>query len=164
MAIVAGVALETRRQQGASMPMNIANDCVEAARQGCTIVGVVNDKAGIGANTILTDASLVYNVRQGERVMIATMTYALATINDAVHIEVGYTDQPNGAGSFTSLTAHRHITTGGAIAGFSTQAEVFACPRVASYRMGARSVTFRVTANDALAEVGLEWTGWIEKE
>lgn len=164
MAARAGVAHETKRQLGASMPVNVANGGIEAARQGCQVIGWVNDEDGIGTDTIMTAASLVYNVRRGERVMISCMTYGLITINDSIHVELGFTDQANGAGSFTPISGHRHVLSGAAIAGFTTQRENFTCPRPARYSEGARSITFRVTANDINAEVTLEWVGWIEKE
>lgn len=160
----AGVPHKTKRQLGASSPVNVANDCVEAVRQGCYAIGIVNDKTGIGANTILTDATLIYNVGRGQRVMVNSIAYGLLTVSDSMHIELGFTSAANGAGSFTPITAHREVVTGAAIAGFTMNHEVWCPARVVSYAEGARSITFRVTANDTNAEVTLEWSGWIEKE
>jgi len=146
------------------MPVHLSNDAAEHARQGAQVIGWVNDKTGIGTNTILTDATLVYNVRSNERIFIVEIAYGLTTTSDQVHVEAGYTSQPNGGGSFTPLCAHRHITTGQSIAGFLDREEEFSMPRVCSYSQGARSITFRVTANDTDAAVTVEWAGWIETE
>lgn len=160
----AGVALVTQRMMQKSTPTHIINCGTEAARKGSQVIGWVNEKTGIGTNTILTDAELVYNIREGERVMIGGMTYGLFTVSDSVDLEIGFTDQANGAGSFTPISSHRHVVTGAAIAGFATQKEAFSCARAVTYSEGARSITFRVTTNDAAAEVTLEWVGWIERE
>jgi hypothetical protein len=152
------------KQQGALTPIHIADDGTEAVRLQGEVIGVVNNKTGIGTDTILTDATLVYDVRLGERVMITQINYGLSTISDSMHCELGFTDQAGGAGSFTALTSYRHIVTGAAIAGFTDNKEAFTPPRRASYSEGARSVTFRVTANDVAAAITLEWSGWIEKE
>jgi hypothetical protein len=144
--------------------MYAANEGTEAARQNAHVIGWVNDKTGIGVDVILTDATLVYNIREGERVMIGGMVYGLSTISDSIHIELGYTDAANGAGSFTPISCHRHVTTGAALAPFSTQQEPFAIARSVAYSEGARSITFRATANDVDAAITIEWVGWIEKE
>jgi hypothetical protein len=146
------------------MPTNISNDGAEAARRGCQVIGFTNDLSGIGANTIITNANVVYNLRVGERVMVASMAYGLTTVSDSIAVELGFTDAANGAGSFTPITGHREVVSGAAIAGFVSQRECFHMPRAVSYSEGARSITFRITANDAQAQVSIEWAGWIEKE
>lgn len=161
----AGTAMRMpRRLAGASQPTHRSNDAAEHARQGSAVIGWVNEKTGIGTNTILTDATLVYNLRLNERVCIVLMLYGLASGSDDAHVEIGYTDQADGAGSFTPLSSYRHFATGQSLDGFLEQPEVFGMPRACAYSQGARSVTFRVTANDTDAEITLEWSGWIETE
>jgi hypothetical protein len=138
------------------------DDSIAAVREGAEVIGWVNEKTGIGVGDVLTDDTLVYNLRANEDVMITHLVYSLTTLSDSMHVELGYTDQPDGAGLFYPLTAHYHLATGGAIAGFTDQHRAFNLPRRVSYRLGARSITCRVTANDVDAEITLEWGGWIE--
>lgn len=135
-----------------------------ASRDGRDLHGYVNDKTGIGTNTVLTDATIVHNLKDGERVYIDKMVWGMTTANDLAHFELGYTDQPSGAGTFTPLTGHRHIVTPVPSAGFQDQSEDFVNLRQVSYSGGARCITFRITTNDADANISAEWYGWREKE
>lgn len=164
MAARAGTAKSPpRRMAGASTPMHLSNDYSESARLNSGVTGWVNEKNTLNATVVLTDAELVYNLRYGERVLVDQIHYGLNTVEDTAAIELGFTSLADGAGGFTPLTARRHIATGGAIAGFSDQHEWFVVPFNVEYSAGARSITFRVTTNDAGATVTLEWAGRIER-
>lgn len=152
--------------------MQVIGDVLFAVRQGQGIWRWVSDYVpGIVAWTVLTNGpaaggqpGIYYNLAVGERVILTGMRFGVTTINDHCHFEVGYTDQPNGAGTFTPLTGHHHIYTGAAIAGYLESMQTFSTPKVASYAAGARSVTYRVLVNDATCEITCSWHGWAEPE
>lgn len=135
-----------------------------ASRDGRSIRRLVNNKTGIGTNTILTDASVIYNLQPDERVLIDQMVWGMTTQNRTMRIELGYTSQANGAGTFTPLTAYRQIQTPTTPFGVTDRSEEFPSPLLVSYHDGARCITFRVTASNVDASITASWSGWREKE
>lgn len=121
----------------------------------------VNDKTpGTTEALVLTDSTLVYNVSAGERVMITGFDYTLDTASDNCGFELGYTDEADGAGTFTALTGHHHLTTGTNKSYRGEEHDSPVPPLVADGFNGARSITFRVEANDTNATISCGWDGF----
>jgi len=114
--------------------------------------GPVGDQPGI-----------YYNLVEGEIVFITQYRVNLTTLSDSATWELGYTDAANGAGTFRPLTCEYHLATGAANSGIVPAYFVIDPPLRVTYAMGARSITFRVTTNDAGATVTAAYHGWRER-
>jgi len=139
-----------------------------ATRQGRDLCGWVNELVPGAAQIVLTPAMapiLTYNLHQGTRVMVVQYCYAVETSGDNCQFEFGFTDQPDGAGTFYPLGPHKHVYTGAANAGRTAYDQNIGPPPAAiRYSAGARCITFRVDANDAACEITVGWHGWWENE
>ena len=136
-----------------------------AACDGRALHKFVNDKViGTTDATVLTDSTVIYNLSEGEQVVMTQAWLNLSTASDNAHMELGSTDQASGAGTFTAYTHHLETATGAANA-FGVMQEFSGFPvGVIKYSSGARCVTLRVTVNDNSASVTAAWRGWVEKE
>jgi hypothetical protein len=116
------------------------------------------------AQVVLTDAGLVYNILPRTQVIVRQVHFGVHTASDDCEFEIGSTDQPDGAGTFTPITHHEFIKTGTAPTGRIDQDVIYRPPIRVRYRDGARSITFRVDANDASCEICCGFDGWYEDE
>ena len=96
--------------------------------------------------------------------MVTQYCFAVETLNDNCQFEFGFTDQPDGAGTFYGLGPHKHVYTGAANAGITSFDQDIRPAEPISYAAGARCITFRVDANDAACEITVGWHGWWELE
>lgn len=135
-----------------------------ASRLGRGVCGWANEITPGAALVVLATAGLVYNIPAGRRVMLSQYCFAVETTGDNCQFEIGFTDQPNGAGTFTPLAPHKHVYTGAANAGITAFDQVIIPAEPISYAKGARSITFRVDANDATCTITVGWHGWWENE
>ena len=140
------------------------NDGLLATREGRTVCKWANDITPGADQTVLTDANLVYNLPEGKRFIIIQICMELTTASDTVEFELGFTDQINGAGTFTPVTPERILKTGSTSNGFDGITFYVVPPGVIRYSDGARSITFRVDCNDASATITPTFHGWIEDE
>ena len=138
-----------------------------AALNGDSIIRWVNDKIPGSAQVVLTDGpsgdqpGIYYNLQEGEVIVIESTTMQLLTDNDDVKFEVGYTDQPNGAGTFTPMIPQLYCSSTVGALGFAGSERFIAPPHgVAKYVDGARSITLRVDANDASTKITCSWYGY----
>ena len=113
---------------------------------------------------VITDADLVFNIPRGKLVMVRRFCYGIQTVSDNCKFEIGFTNQPNGAGTFTPITHEFNVTTGASVVGRYDFGDVFRPPIRIRYRDGARSVTCRVDASDASCEISVAWHGWYEDD
>lgn len=137
---------------------------VQAVREGRAIRKFVSHAVPGAGVSVLTQPTIVFNLSPGRRVLVQDSHFGVTTLNDECHFEIGWTDQPDGAGTFTPFSAHRHVFTGAANVGYLDYDDELRPPSCASYAAGARSVTYRVDANDANCEITCEWAGWWEQE
>ncbi|NIQ87686.1 MAG: hypothetical protein GWN58_52755 [Anaerolineae bacterium] len=107
---------------------------------------------------------IYYNLSSGDAVYITQYRGSLTTNSDTLAYELGYTDAANGGGTFTPVTCEYHIGTGAANSGIIPQYFVLDPPLRITYSMGARSITFRATTNDAAATCTFAYHGWVEDE
>lgn len=137
-----------------------------AANSGDVICRWVNDKQPGSSQTVLTDGpsgsnpGIYYNLSEGDELMISQLCLELVTASDDVYYELGYTDQEDGAGTFTPITPRYHIQNGANFFGFQGEMMTFVPPVPVNYASGARSVTARVDANDAGATIIIAWHGY----
>ena len=135
-----------------------------ASREGRGICGWANEVTPGAALKVLTDATLVYNIPAGKRVMVSQYCYAVETNSDNCQFEFGWTTAVDGGGVFHPLGPHKHVYTGAANQGRTAyDQDINPAARIA-YSQGARSLTFRVNANDASCEITVGWHGWWEEE
>ena len=117
---------------------------------------------------VLSDApagdqpGIYYNLRAGDVVFITQYRVSLTTLSDDVTWELGYTDAANGGGTFRPVTCEYHVATGAANSGIVPAYFVIDPPIRITYAQGARSITFRVTTNDAGATITAAYHGWVE--
>lgn len=114
--------------------------------------------------TVLTNATLVYNIPEGKMFFIAGAIYAVTTASDSCVFDLGYTSAVDGAGDFTAVIHSLKDVTGTARTGSCTHHEAFRLPICLRYSDGVRSITWRVDANDAIAEIMVGFYGWYEDE
>ena len=158
------------RRSGLGMcgaPMAQLNGGEYASRLGRGVCRWVNELVPGAAQVVITAAmapGLIYNIPADRRVMITQYCFAVETTNDNCQFEFGFTDQPNGAGTFTPLAPHKHVFTGAANAGITAFDQIIVPAEPISYARGARCITFRVDANDATCEITMGWHGWWENE
>ena len=118
----------------------------------------VNDKVvGSTDPTVLTDATLYYNLLEGEVVLIYTFEYGVTTNADICHFEIGYTTEAAGAGTFTALMGHYEFTTPAAKTLATGVQITYPVPMRVSYAKGARSISVRCTAGDTSVAVSLAY-------
>jgi hypothetical protein len=139
-------------------------EAIQAVREGRCIDGWINGGTTYSSQTVLTDAGFVANVPQGERLIITDFSMALNTASDWLHVEFGYTDQEDGAGTFTPLTRKYIIKTGSNATRENPFVVDFTVPLCVKYANGARSFTARVQTKDDNAEVYIGFRGWHEKD
>lgn len=151
--------------------VQIAGDALFAARQLQTVEYWVNNFIPGAVQRVLNNGpaaggqpGIYYTLNRGERVIVVGMHYGVLTVNDNCIFELGWTDTPNAAGVFMPATSARYVFTGGAIAGRATFVHDRAIPVCLRYVDGVRSITFRVTANDATCAIVCAWSGWIEQD
>ena len=142
----------------------LRQEAIQAAREGRCVDGWINAGTGYSAQTVLTDTGFVVNVPEGERLVITDFSMALETASDWLHVEFGYTDQVDGAGTFTPITRRFLVKTGSTATLSQPFVSDFTVPLCVKYANGARSFTARVQTNDDSAEVYIGFRGWHEKD
>ena len=141
---------------------NRTTDYLDALLEERRISGSAMDFAPGAAMIVLTEIlvpGISYNILEGQIAVITTVRYGLHTLNDDCHFEIGWTTAIDGGGVFTPLLHQLDFHSGNVQSGPVTEDERFAPPLGAWYRKGARSITFRVHANDAVAEISCGWNG-----
>lgn len=157
-------ALPQRHIAGPPKSIAIMRQGLHAARVGASICGWINGAVGLNALTVVNDGNIYYNLPNGHRVVITMICAGLNTISDQIDFDIGYTDQPNAAGNYYQMTPIKRYASP-ANKQFGLDYEIiFSIPLIVPYSWGARCITMRVQANDALAAVDLGWQGWLEKE
>ena len=121
----------------------------------------VNDKTvGTTDATVLTDATLYYNLVENECVLVTGINYGVLTASDHMHLEVGWTTVAAGAGDFTALSPHYECGTGATVSGKIMLHDDISPPYHVCYASGARSISVRVTVNDNACEITAGWDGF----
>jgi len=136
---------------------------LDAVLEDRTIGGHAIDYVSGAAEVVLTEGlvpGISYNILERQVAVITSIHYGLHTESDNCHFEVGWTTAVDGGGVFTALVPALEYFTGAAQDGPTTQA-INCDPYLAAwYRKGARSITFRVHANDATCEITCNWQGF----
>ena len=141
--------------------VNSIGSRIKAAIDGRALHKWVDDKTiGTTDPTVLTDATLYYNLVENEMVLVTGVSYGINTVSDSGHFEIGYTDAAAGAGTFTAMMGHYEYSTGTVVSGRGTERDELMPPMVARYSAGARSITYRVTVNDTGAIASVSWCGF----
>jgi hypothetical protein len=145
-------------------PLPVATESEEAEDEQMVFCKWVNDKVPGAAETILTDAGLVLNLVAGRVYKISQICMELTTASDEVVFELGYTDEPNGAGTFTPVGPKEVYATGVGFTGFSgvTLTYTPAIPFVYEENVK-ESVTLRVDCNDAGATITPGFHGYYKE-
>lgn len=148
----------------------VIRDVYWVSRNETSVCRWVNDKTGVNALTVLSDApvgdqpGVFYNLQPGEALFVSELCYELTTIQDDMRVEFGYTDQADGQGTFMPVTPVFRLATGGT--NFQDEAapyKLLSPPLALRYSDGVRSVTVRVQTNDADARIMVAWYGWVEE-
>ena len=123
------------------------------------------------AQTVLTNGpaaggqpGIYYNVPAGTRVLMRMFCFGIITVSDDCYFELGYTTGANGTGTFVPITKQFYIRTGAAPEGRASFDRILTPPPCIKYSSGARSITVRVDANDANAQINVGWNGWYETD
>lgn len=140
------------------------DEYIHAARRGDGIHKWVNDKTPGADLVVLTDATLYYNIPEGRQVLIYQIYAGIQTVSDSCHFEIVSCTAVAGGGTPTAVTGHYHIFTGANLVGTEDKEREFTPPIIVKYSDGARSISIRVDANDASAEVSCGWMGIVEDE
>jgi len=161
-----GAAWQNVRIDGEINALRVIDYLQWAALEGGTICRWVNEKTPGNVQVVLTDGpaaggqpGIYYNLAEGEIVLIAMFCMELTTVSDNVKYELGFTDAANGGGTFTPITPARYLKTGATSSGFDGYTTMVVPAAPITYASGARSITFRVTCNDAGAKITPAWHG-----
>ena len=120
----------------------------------------VNDKVvGSTDPTVLTDATLYYDLLDREIVLIYSFDYGVTTNSDICHFEVGWCSATAGGGDFTAMMGHYEYSTPAAKTQSSSEQVLFPVPMRAAYDDGVRSVSIRCTAGDNSVAVSVAYCG-----
>jgi len=138
----------------------VAQAHVAAAIDGRAIRKWIVDKIPGSGQVVLGDADITYNLEEDSEVLICGVFATLGTFSDNCVFEIGSCDQINGSGTFTPLAEPLKITTGVEALGLDKTIIDLLPPVVARYAGGARSVTFRVQANDDDCKITCGFAGW----
>jgi hypothetical protein len=157
-------SMDTRRTGlGCAAEQAMLNGGEYASRMGRGVCRWVNEMIPGAAEVVITAAmapGLIYNIPAGRRLMLSQYCIAIETTGDDCQFELGYTDQVDGAGTFTPMMPHKHVFTGAANQGLIDYEQPITPAEPVSYAAGARCITFRVDANDAACEITVGWHGW----
>jgi len=134
---------------------------LRAALDGRDLHKWVDDKnVNSTDTTVLTDATLYYNLVEGEQVVITGVAWGIITASDDGHFTIGSTTAVAGGGDYTALCHHMEATTGTAKSTRSIYEEYFDVPIIVKYSSGARSITMRAHVNDTDCNVTVGWHGF----
>ena len=145
----------------------VADYATVAAIEGDVVCRWANNITPGAVETVLTTApappqpGIYYNLAAGDIVMVTQMCVELWTVSDSLAWELGYTTGVAGTGTFYPVTPKFIYKTGAAATGFDGVQIAITPPGPVRYSAGARSITFRVTANDAAAEITITWHGYV---
>jgi len=156
--------LDIKRVVGSPSSVAVVRDGLHAARVGAGVCGWINNTVGLNALTVINDAGLYYNIPVDRRVVITMLCAGLNTVSDQIDFAMGFTDAINAGGAFYQcMPTKRYASAANRQHGLDYELKP-PLPIVIRYSQGARCVTMRVQANDALAAVDLAWQGWVERE
>ena len=156
--------LDIKRATGPPSSVAIVRNGLQAARVGAAVCGWMNGVVGLAALTVVANAGVYYNIPVDRRVVITMLCAGLNTVSDQIDFEFGFTDAINAGGTFYPATPiKRYASAANRQHGLDYELKL-SVPIILRYSQGARCVTMRVQANDALAAVDLAWQGWVERE
>lgn len=143
----------------------VDNAAIAAVREGNYACGGANSLTPGAVLTVLNTPGLVFNFVPGNRAMVTQYCFAVETVNDDCQFEFGWCDGPDATGNFHPIGPQKHVYTGAANQGITAFDQYIGPPPYpVSYRAGARSITFRVLANDAGCQITVGYWAWIEDE
>lgn len=144
---------------------------LSAALEGRVLSRWLNNKVpGAAIPTILIDGpagdqpGIYYNLLPEDNILISQIFFGINTMADSCYFEIGWTNGTAGTGTFYPLDLRRFVLTAAIGDGTQTFVVDFEPPiQVLKYSDGVRSVTFRVTPNDATCQISAGWRGWRER-
>ena len=134
------------------------------ARRGYGIHKWVNNKKPGSSETVLTDATLYFNIPEGAQVFIRKAWVLLNTLSDTCCVNLVSCDAVAGGGTATDIDGCMRIHSSASLYGSEHYERDYRVPLVVRYSSGARSVSVKANANDASAEIDCGWNGWYEEE
>ena len=144
--------------------LNYYVEMLKAAREGRACTCWVNDyKPGDGLNVVNMTGSF-HNMSPGEQAVLCQISFAVLSLSDGCHFELGFTSEGFCSGTFTPIHHHEEITTGAAKEYRSSEEESFEPPEIRKYSDGAKCICIRTDCSDADVEVTVGFRGWVEPE
>jgi len=156
------VMSEETQYTAALQPTLTLDEAAHHSRIGNRVSGWVNDKTPGDSEIVLTDATLTYDLSEGEQVLIKTFYGALQTASDNCHFNVVTCTAIDGGGIATDVCGHFHVYSSGNLAGTENFRWTFDVPLRVRYQDGVRSISIKVNANDGAAIISCGWVGWVE--
>lgn len=92
-------AIKVLRSQERSLPV-MADEGLEASRHGARVSGWICEVTALNVAAVMTNAAMVYNLKPGERLVVAKVTIGLTTLSDSVKASIGYCTAADGGGDF----------------------------------------------------------------
>lgn len=145
------------------MPKQGEGALIHAARRGGGLHKWVNDHTGSGADEVLTDATLYYDIPVGKQVLITGIGYDMETVSDDCHFGMVKCSAVAGGGDAVEISGHTHIFTGASIDGSSSGERYFNPPILVKYSDTAKSITIKIHTSDSSAIVSCGWCGIVEE-
>lgn len=138
------------------------------ARNGYALHKYGSDLTGLSSVlapiSTVTSTGTVHVLAAGEVVYITHARFELTTASDTARVELGYTSDVTGTGTFTACSPIFRLVTGATLESGGMVGDVVFDPPLRVRYTGdtARCVTMRVQTNDASARMMVFWEGWKE--
>jgi len=144
---------------GGAELLAVADVDLTAALAGKTFYKFVVDKTPGADQVVLTDSGLVYNIPTDKLVLLTRIYVGVETISDDCRFELGSCSLADGAGTFSRVMVPITCATGANKTTRDIEVIDLHPPVVVRY-VDAKSITFRVDANDASCDITCGFAGW----
>jgi len=136
---------------------------LDAAREGRSFFGYVNEKTSLNTEAVLTDSTFLREIPQGKRLVIKSFYMHLSTADDTAKVTWVTTDNADGSGDDTAQSVQYHEETGAEFTGTEPQEVDLEVPIVVT-RDDGHAFSASVVTNDAGATLTLGYRGWEEDD
>ena len=150
------------------MPKQFEPVSLHASRRGHGIQKWANDVVPTGADQVLTDATMYFDITEGEQVHITRMSLSTNcdgnVVTDASHFNMVSCDAVAAGGTATDLCGHVVVSQASSNRGQILKEWIFDPPIRVTYTSGARSVSMLVNSGPVTGLFTGTWQGWYDRE
>lgn len=142
--------------------LNLADEGLRRARVGDAFFIELDEGTGYDTLTVITDVGFIHVIPENKATVIKSVYLHMMTPSDEAHVQMGYTENADGTGTFTPLDGNMHLETPAAVVNMGTPAPLYLDPPIYVKDTQGKAITCRIIANDAAAEISVCCRGWDE--